>query len=219
MRFLFVILISVLIVGGVADRCCAQAFGHFYPARTVDYRESAAGAYLAIADDVVGLLGQFRYGATEVLDFGLQIGFESVESRELAGGLFEEYDDTHLLLAVDGKYMIRGADDDLPVDISMDVGVGFIDMEEANRLLFTFGGQGALRDPELQSWGLEPYLGLVLVVDRLSVDLPGGTDTETDNDLEIRLGTTYELWTTAAIMAEIQAGNGTTLVVGLGLGF
>lgn len=172
-----------------------------------------------IADNVVGLLGQFRYGATEVLDFGVQIGFQSVESRHYTGGLFEEYDDTHLLLAGDGKYMIRSADDDLPVDISMDIGLGFVDMENANRLLFTFGGQGALRDPRLQSKGLEPYLGLVLIVDRLSIDLPGGTDTDIDNDLEIRLGTTYELSRTAVFMAEIQAGSGTTLVVGLGLGF
>ncbi len=219
MKFHFAILVSVLALAGVTERCCAQAFGHFCPARTVDYQGSSAGAYLMIADNVVGLLGQFRYGATEVLDFGVQIGFQSVESRHYTGGLFEEYDDTHLLLAGDGKYMIRGADDDLPVDISMDIGLGFVDMENANRLLFTFGGQGALRDPRLQSRGLEPYLGLVLIVDRLSIDLPGGTDTDIDNDLEIRLGTTYELSRTAVFMAEIQAGSGTTLVVGLGLGF
>jgi hypothetical protein len=115
--------------------------------------------------------------------------------------------------------MVRQADDEIPFDLSLDFGVGLVDKEDASSLLFTLGGQGGWRGVEPESRGLEPYLGLVLVVERMSVDLPDGEETETDTDLEVRVGTAYRLASALSLIAELHAGRGTAFGVGLNFAF
>jgi hypothetical protein len=219
MKRLFTIACSVLMIAACADHCQAQVFGNFYPARTVGEAERSAGGYFIVADDVVGGLAQFRYGAASALDLGLQLGVESVDSYVPHGGLFEAEDSDNLLLGADAKYALRTADDEIPVDLSVGFGVGFVDAEGAESLLFSVTGQGGWRGPEPESRGLEPYVGFALMVDRTTVDLPDGDRSDTDNDLEVRVGTAYVLSRAASILAELQAGDGTTFAVGLNFSF
>lgn len=219
MRCFFAILFSVLLAAAGASSCQAQVFGNFHPARTVAEAQRSAGAYFVVADDVVGGIGQFRYGATGVLELGLQLGAESVDSHVARGGLYEGDDDNHLLLGGDAKYSLRAADEEIPVDLSVGFGLGFVDAENAESLLFSITGQGGWRGPEPESLGLEPYVGLALMVNRTTVDLADGDFTDTDNDLEVRFGTAYVISSTASVLAELQAGNGTTFAVGLNLFF
>jgi hypothetical protein len=219
-RFLTIALFSVLAVAACADRCQAQVFGNFYPARTVGEAERCAGAYFIVADDVVGGLAQFRYGATYAVDLGLQLGVESVDSYVPRGGLYESADSDNLLVGGDVKFAMRTADSEMPVDISVGFGAGFVDAEGAESLLFSVTGQGGWRGPEPESRGLEPYVGLALMVNRMSVDLPGGGDsTDTDTDLEVRVGTAYVLTRAASLLAELHAGNGTAFAVGVNVTF
>jgi hypothetical protein len=219
MRRLLIFACSVLMIGACADRCRAQVFGNFHPARTVGEAERSAGGYFIVADDVIGGLAHFRYGATEALDLGLQLGVESVDSYVPRGGLFEAEDSDNLLVGGDAKYALRAADDEIPVDLSVGFGVGFVDAEGADDLLFSITGQGGWRGPEPESRGLEPYVGLALMVDRMTVNLPDGDVTDTDNDLEVRVGTAYRLSRAASLLAELQAGDGTTFAVGLNVFF
>lgn len=219
MRYFVAIALSALTIAGTADRCSGQVFGHFSAAHVVGYDEKSAGAYFTLADDTIGLLSQFRYGVSGAVDFGLQLGFESMDDFVETQGFLRTDGDTHLLLAGDLKYMVRDADDEIPFDLSLDFGVGFRDMKMASSLLFSLGGQTGWRGHEPESRGLEPYLGLELIVDRMTVDLPQGDKTETNNDLEVRIGTAYRVADGASLTAEIHAGDETSFGVGINFAF
>ncbi len=217
MKHMSALALLIVVLSFSAGDCLAQVFGHFSSAGTVGRYGRSAGAYFIVSDDVIGLLSQFRYGPADALDIGLQIGVETVDERISVGGFFSEEDDTRVLLAGDAKYLIRGADEELPFDISLDFGVGYVDLEDASRFLFKASGQGAWRGHEPRSRGLEPYIGLVVAAKRTAIDLPRGDETDIDNDLEVRLGTVYRLSAVASVVAELQAGDDTSF--GLGLNF
>ena len=220
MKYFAALAFSALTLLSGADVCSGQAFGHFTPARVLGDDRQSAGAYFTVQDDIIGLLSQFRYGASDALDFGFQLGVQSVDDRVSRGGLFGDEGDSHLLIAGDAKYLLRGADDEIPFDLSLDFGIGLIDMERGKNVLFTLGGQGGWRGREPESRGLEPYLGIALVVERTTLELlPDGDKTETDNDLEVRVGTAYRVAEIAFIVAEIQAGRETAFGVGLNFVF
>jgi hypothetical protein len=219
MKHLAVLALSGLMLSSWAGLCSGQAFGHFTAAKTLGPDGQSAGAYFIVQDDMIGALSQFRYGASDALDFGFQLGIRSVDDYVNRSGLKEDAGDTHLLISGDAKYMLREADYEIPFDLSLDFGVGLADMDGANNLLFTLGGQGGWRGHEPESRGLEPYLGVVMVVERTTLEMEGGDKTETDTDLEIRVGTQYIMARAVSLVAEIQAGRETAFGVGLSFFF
>lgn len=219
MKYFSAIALSALVLSGFAGVCQGQAFGHFTPARVIGDDSQLAGAYFTVQDDIVGAQAQIRYGASDELGFGLQLGVRSVDDYVGRSGLREYAGDTQLLIGGDAKYMLRAADREIPLDLSLDFGVGFIDMERADDLLFSLSGQGGWRGEDPDMRGLEPYLGLALVVERITFDLWDGDKTDTDTDLEVRLGTAYNVSRAVSIIAELQAGRETTFGVGLNLVF
>jgi len=197
----------------------AQVFGHYATAATVGEGESMGGAYFTVADDILGLLGQFRYGYSGVADFGLQLGFNSMDDRVYAGGMFREEGETHLLIAGDGKYNLRRADEEMPVDVSVDFGVGYVDKENANQLLFSLSAQGGWSVENAGANTLSPYVGFALIVDRVSMDTSGGNFTDKDTDIQARIGAEYYISGSVSAVAELQTGTGTSFGVGLNIGF
>jgi hypothetical protein len=219
MKYSVVLALAAVFLLSCVGVCSGQVFGHYTPARVVGDDDQSAGVYFTVQDDIIGLLGQFRYGASDMLDFGFHLGIQSVDDRIGNAGLYRMEGDTHLLISGDAKYMLRRADEEIPIDLSLDFGVGLINMEDASNVLFTFGGQGGWRGGEPQSRGLEPYLGLVLVVERKTWQLTDGENTEIDSELEVRAGTAYRVARAASIVAEIQAGRETAFGIGLNFNF
>lgn len=219
MKYFAIIALSALTISAGADMCSAQAFGNFTPAAVVGDGGRSAGAYFTVQDDLIGVLSQFRYGASDNFDFGFQAGVRSMDYYVDRAGLRQDVEDTHLLVSGDAKYMIREADAEIPIDLSLDFGVGFADMKNRRDVLFTLGGQGGWRGPEPESRGLDPYVGLVLIVERKSLEREHENKTEThtrtNNELEARLGTAYRVADMVSIVAEIQAGRETAFGVGL----
>jgi hypothetical protein len=177
------------------------------------------GAYFTVADDILGLLGQVRFGYSDAADFGLQLGFNSVDDRVYDGGMFREEGETHLLIGGDWKYNLRRANEDIPVDISVDFGAGYVDMEEASKLLFSLSGQGGWTVENAGGNTLSPYVGLAIIVDRLSIDTPTREFSDTDTDIRVRVGAAYYISAGASAVAELQTGSGTSFGIGLNIGF
>lgn len=209
----------VFVICLAVEPCSAQVFGHYATAATVGAGESMGGAYFTVADDILGLLAQYRYGYSDAADFGLQLGFNSMDDRVYAGGMFREEGETHLLIAGDGKYNLRRADESMPVDVSVDFGAGYVDMEDADRLLFSFSGQGGWSVENADGNTLSPYVGFALILDRVSVDAPGGDLIGTDTDVHVRIGAEYYISGAASAVAELQTGSGTSFGIGLNIGF
>jgi hypothetical protein len=219
MRQTLTVVVSVLSLCFAWGLCSAQVFGNYATARTVQAGKRVGGAYFTIADDVLGLLGQFRCGYSDDADFGVQLGFNSTDSRVYRGGMFTEEGETHLLLGGDGKYNLRKADEGMPVDVSVDFGAGYVDMEESSRLLFSLSGQGGWTVETENAKTLSPYVGLGVIVDRVSIDTASGNLTDTDTDIEVRLGAAYLFSSGVSAIAELQTGDGTSFGVGLNVRF
>jgi len=212
-----VLLLALLAAAAVSSPAAGQVFGHYAAASAVGEGWRSAGAYFTLADNTVGVLGQFRYGVSEQVSVGLQVGLDSVERKVFRGNFYDSREDTQTLLAGDVKYLARPADREIPVDVSLDFGVGLRDMDDGTSLLFSLGGQGGLQSRD--DGGFSPYLGIVLLVDRSSLELPDGERVETEKDLEVRLGTTYGVTGSTSLIAELRAGNGTAFGVGLSAAF
>ena len=107
--------ILVLLLSAVFTQSArANAFGQFIPASPLRGGDNLFGVYLLFGDrvgDDLGVLGQVRLSSGPKFDWGLQFGFAgSNPSAILIGG--------------DIRPILHAADDNFPLDLAFDAGVG-----------------------------------------------------------------------------------------------
>jgi hypothetical protein len=175
----------------------ANAFGQMIPASPLRGGNNMFGIYLLLNDDA-GVLGQARFSSGESFDWGLQVGF--------AGG-----DETAVLLGGDIRPVIHRSDDEFPLDVAFDAGIGLGIADHFTTIQVVPAIEASHQfDLSNSSSSLTPYMSIGLGINPISVD--GGGD-NTDTDLVARFGLEWEATQKLGIMAEFGVGDGTSDVI------
>ena len=185
------LLLSIVSAGAAS----ANAFGQFIPASPLRGGDNMFGGYLLFGDrvgDDVGLLGQVRFSSSPKFDWGLQLGF--------AGG-----EETAVLIGGDIRPNLHASNEDLPLDIAFDLGLGLsiadhvtiLEIVPAIEASHTFDLEGS-------SSSLSPYMSVGIDINHVSVE---DFDDDTDTDIVARFGLEWAATRKLAIMAELGVGD------------
>lgn len=186
--------LAVLLCAVTAGSARANTFGQHIPASPLRGGNNEFGVYLLL-DNETGLLGQVRFSSSPKLDWGLQGGF--------VGG-----SDTEILLGGDIRPILHAADDEFPVDVAFDAGIGLGIADHVTLLRILPSIEGSHRFPLSGSDGaLTPYMSVGLGINHVSVD--GGGD-NTDTNVNARFGLEWEATRKIGVIGEFGAGDGTT---------
>ncbi len=191
----------------------AQVFYSYPGARPVTDTSPSLGLVAGFGDNVVRLGGFGRFNLSSVADLGLEAVWDNVDP-EGAG------DDTNFFGAGgDGKYLLVSADESVPLDISAQVGAGFLSREDYFLLHVPFGGIASHDFLTNDGRRIVPYGGVYFVFDYATFDAPPGTDdSDTDFDVELRVGASAEIVRRGSVFAALHAGNGTMFFLGFNAG-
>jgi hypothetical protein len=188
-------ILTVLLCALFARSASANAFGQMIPANPLMGGNNLFGVYMLLGDRAgdVGIMGQVRFSSSPKFDWGLQLGFAdgSGSSPVMLGG--------------DIRPILHQANDDFPIDLAFDGGLGltiadgyttfeFVPSIEGSHHFDLSGGGGALT----------PYMSVAIDVNHTSVD--GGSD-DTNSDFVARLGLEWEATQKLAVMAEFGVGD------------
>jgi hypothetical protein len=186
----------------------AQVLGTWAPAIPEPTDSYKAGAFL-IFGEPFGLVGQFRTGIDTNWDVGIQLGvpdFDAFGDRALVG------------IAGDVKYLILPEDEDFDFDMALDFAFGWQHAEDFNLVDFDFG---ALASKTVTTDGGEtliPYGALMLAIGRASVDTPGGDFSDTELDVNVRLGLDWPIKSDVDFLSELNlSSRDETLSISAGL--
>ncbi len=194
----------VLLGVGLAGSARANTFGQLIPASPLMGGNNEFGVYLLLDNDT-GLLGQARFSSSSKLDWGLQAGF--------VGG-----DNTVVLLGGDIRPVLHAANDDFPLDLAFDAGIGLSIADHVTLLRVLPSIEGSHRfDLNGSDGALTPYLSVGLGINHVSVD-GGGDDTSTD--VNARFGLEWEATHKLGVIGEFGAGEGTSdFILGVNVPF
>ncbi len=189
-------LLTVLLCAMFTRTANAGAYGQLIPASPLMGGNNEFGVYLLLGDRVndTGLLGQVRFSSSPKLDWGLQLGFADGGQGSSA-----------VLLGGDLRPILHRADDNFPLDLAFDIGLGLeiadhvtiIDMVPAIEGSHRFGLEGS-------SGALTPYMSIGLDVNHFSID--NGPD-GTNSDLVARFGLEWEPSAKLGVMGEFGVGD------------
>jgi hypothetical protein len=196
------IAVAALALVGAATTVRAQVYHQQPGAPVVGETEAAVGATIGLGDDIVRLLGYGRFNVTEVSDVGIALVMDRFDPGHGADGW-------RFGAAADFKYAIVPTETTLPFDLSVDGGFGFQTGADVTNIDIPVGGvisrPLALSDDRV----LEPYGGLYLVIRHVSVDTPPGAPdaSDTDLDVELRLGASIEVGGGTSAFATVHVGD------------
>jgi len=171
----------------------AQYSGQLSTASTTPEGTSKTGVYAGIYDHAIGLLGQYRYGVGAYTDIGFKLGV-----LDLDRGL---NDNAGLDFAFDFKYKVMEKSLRDPFDLSLG-GLGeVLVVNDFN--IFSVGANAIGSYPVKLHNGriLEPYGRLNLRFQRVGVS---GGHSNTDLEIGLNMGASFELNRTTKAIAELQ---------------
>jgi hypothetical protein len=202
-----------VVLAGLPAASHAQVFYSYPGARTVTDLSPALGAVAGFGDHLIRLEGFARFNASPVSDLGIEGMYQSVDAGR--GGDDIGYGGA----GVDYRYQLVEVGDRSPVDVSAQGGVGFVARSHYTDLHIPVGAM-ASRDFQLQDGRhVVPYGGVYVVIDHVSVDVPGaGNHSDTDGDVELRLGASAEIVRRGSVFAAFHVGNGTMFFIGFNAG-
>lgn len=188
--------ILVLLLSAVFTQTAgANAFGQFIPASPLRGGDNLFGVYLLLGDrvgDDVGVLGQVRFSSGPKFDWGLQFGFAAS-------------DPSQILIGGDIRPVLHAADDNFPLDLAFDAGVGLSIADNFTIIEFVPAIEGSHQfDLEGTSSSLTPYMSIGLDINHLSVD---GGGSNTDTDMVARFGLEWEASRKIGIIGEFGVGD------------
>jgi len=192
----------------------AQVFYAYPGARPVTDLSPSLGLVAGFGDNLIRLGGFGRFNLSSVADLGVEAIYESVDTDGSG-------EDTGFGGAgIDGKYALLLANENTPIDLSVQVGGGFLARSDYLQIHVPFG---ALASRDLVVGGdrtIVPFGGVYFVWDYFKVSgLPGGgDDTDTDFDVELRIGASAEIISRGSVFASLHAGNGTMFFIGFNAG-
>ncbi len=170
----------------------AQYSGQISTAVTTPEGASRVSAYAGIYDGALGILGQYRYGVNRDVDFGVKLGILDFDSP---------INDAGIDLAGDFKYRLLQRDLRDPFDLSLGGAADFMAVSGLHIFSIGFNAIGSY-DIKLHSGhNLVPYGRLNLRVQRES---PERGDSNTDFEIGLNLGTSFELSKSTRAFGEFQ---------------
>lgn len=187
-----------------SEKAGAQVFYQFPGAPVVTDEHPAIGPAIAIGDNLFRINGYGRFNVTSHMDMGLEVVFDDIHDNWFAGA------------GGDVKYAIAPVDYEMPFDISLNAGIGFNTGNDITTIQVPFGA--VISRPLKLSSGnvLTPYGGLYILIDHVSYDAgPHGNYSDTDTDVELRLGSSLRLASSTDIFAALHLGSGTKFYVGM----
>ncbi|HEX6791806.1 MAG TPA: hypothetical protein VF247_10895 [Candidatus Krumholzibacteria bacterium] len=202
---------SLVVLAGGAH---AQVFYSFPGAHPVTDSAVALGLVSGFGDNVVRLGGFGRFNLSSSADLGLEVMWDNVDAENTSG-------DTDFWGAgLDGKYLIVSADGDMPLDIAVQAGGGFESRSDYLNIHVPFGGLASHDFMMNDGRRITPYGGVYFVYDHVKIDYADGTDaSDSDFDVEMRVGASAEIVKRGSLFAALHAGNGTMFFLGFNTGF
>ncbi|NIM22460.1 MAG: hypothetical protein GTN64_08630 [Candidatus Latescibacteria bacterium] len=198
-----ILMFTALVVTGVGAH--AQVFYEYPGAPVIKENEPAIGPVIAVGEhDLFRILGYARFNVSQYADFGLELVFDNVgdDWRVGAGG--------------DVKYAIVPESATMPFDLALNAGFGFESGDNVTQIQVPIGAVIS-RPLQLASGRfLVPYGGLYLLIVHTSIDIgPVGDISDTDADVELRIGTSIGVTDRADMFAALHIGSGTKFFIGL----
>jgi hypothetical protein len=204
--------LSLVALTLLAANASAQVFYSYPGARPVTDQSPSMGLFAGFGDDLIRLGGFGRFNISPVSDLGLEAVYDNVDTAGSG-------EDTGFGGAgVDGKYAIVTASEDVPLDVALQLGAGFKARSDFLQILVPFGGM-ASRDFVLSGdRTIVPYGGVYFVVDYIKIEGGPGDDSDTDFDVELRIGASAEIIQRGSVFASLHAGHGTLFLIGFNAG-
>lgn len=187
-------LLTILLCAVFAHTASASAFGQLIPASPLLGGNNEFGVYLLLGDrvDNLGILGQARFSSSPKLDWGLQVGFSDIGSGAV-------------LLGGDLRPILHHANDNFPLDLAFDAGLGLTIGDNVTILQLVPAIEGSHRfGLEGSSGALTPYMSIGIDVHHISVD-NGLSDTK--SDLIARFGLEWEASQKFGVIGEFAVGD------------
>ena len=191
----------------------AQVFGQLHPAHPIRDHSNLWGAYLVLGDrvDDVGLLGQVRFSSGPNLDWGLQFGFADGPG------------DGAVLIGGDIRPSLRRADDEFPLDLAFDGGLGLTIGDNFTLLELQPAILYGHRFPLDSGGALSPYgsIGIDFQNFDFDGDGPGNRgSSNTETDVVARFGVEWEATHSFSVIGEFGlGGNQDAFVTGINVLF
>lgn len=205
--------IAVVVVCALATGAGAQVFYSYPGARPVTDTSPSLGLVAGFGDNLVRLGGFGRFNLSSKSDLGLEAVFNNVKS-EGAGN-----DTGYGGAGADGKYLFFPAREDMQIDIAAQVGAGFLARSGYFLLHVPFGAIASHDFTTNDGRRITPYGGVYFIFDYASFDAPPGADSsDTDFDVEMRIGASAEIVKRGSLFAALHAGNGTMFFIGFNAG-
>jgi len=207
---------GIALAGVVLALAASNAFAQvFYPypgARPVTDESPSLGLVAGFGDNLIRLGGFGRFNLTPVADLGIEAVYDNVDSEGTG-------DDTGFGGAgIDGKYGIVTADESVPVDIALQLGAGFRARSDFLHIRVPLGGMVSHDFVWSEGRRIVPFGGVYMLMDYVSIETAGGDESDTDFDVELRLGAGAEIIARGSVFAALHTGNGTAFFIGFNAG-
>lgn len=206
-------LAGAVLVLALASLARAQVFYSYPGAPPVTDTSPSLGLVAGFGDNVVRLGGFGRFNLSPAADLGLEAWYQNVDTEDSA-------EDTSFGGAgLDGKYLLTSANANMPLDIAAQVGGGFLARSGYLNVHVPLGAMASHDFVTNDGRHIVPYGGVYLIFDYFSFDAPPGVDdSDTDFDVEVRLGASASIVKRGSLFAALHAGNGTMFLLGLNAG-
>jgi hypothetical protein len=176
----------------LASQAFAQYSGQFSSAATTPQGASRLSTYFGLYEHAIGILGQYRYGIGAYTDFGIKLGVIDFDRPT---------DETGIDLAGDFKYRVMEKQLRDPFNLSLG---GVMEFSTTDSYDIFSAGLNAIGSYPVQLRNghyLDPYGRLNLRVQRNS---PEFGNSDTDFEIGLNLGTSYEITKTIRALGEFQ---------------
>jgi hypothetical protein len=162
---------------------------------------------LADFDGGSALLFQWREGlGNPRSQFTADVGFADLDGQ---------VDDGALIIGGSFHYQIMNATTDLPFDMVLGAGLGITTANNYSVLRIPVGVAIGHRFPLEGNFAITPFVHPRLSINRSSVDTPLGDINDTESDIEVDLGASFEINSQMQARLAITFGNSESV----GLGF
>jgi len=201
------LIVAIAVATFAAGGASAQVFYQYPQAPVVTDSEPAAGGVFGIGEnDLLRFLGFGRFDINRSMDLGLELVVDNSD-------VFSE-SSWRMGIGADVKYSIRPDSTTLPFDLSVLAGLGFQTGGDLTNFDIPIAGVIS-RDLALENGRrIVPYGGVYGIVRHWSYD-PGTTSSsETNFDLELRLGTSFEVWDSGDAFVAVHIGEAFIFTLG-----
>ena len=205
--------VGAILLCACASGARAQVFYSYPGARPVTDTSPSLGLVAGFGNNVVRLGGFGRFNLSPSADLGLEAMYNNVKAEDTPN------DTGYGGAGVDGKYLFYPAREDMALDIAAQAGVGFLARSGYLNIHAPFGAIASHDFLMNDGRRITPYGGIYFIFDYTKFDAPpGADDSDTDFDVEMRVGASAEIVKRGSLFAALHAGNGTMFFIGFNAG-